>query len=114
MEDKWYLQMNYREAKNIIRDNLANMSRTFIAIGYYLRQIRDTEGYKEDGYESIWEFAEDQYGIKRSTTSRWMSMNEKFSENGNSPILAERYVNFGKSQLQEILYLDDEQMDRIA
>ena len=110
-EQKFYLSTNYREAKEIIREKLKSMSRTFIAAGFYLRLIRDTEGYKEDGYKDIWEFAEDQYGIKRSTTSRWMAMNEKFSDGGNSPFLAEEFSGFGKSQLQEMLYLDDKQIE---
>lgn len=110
-EQKFYLSTNYQEAKEIIREKLKSMSRTFIAAGFYLRLIRDTEGYKEDGYKDIWEFAEDQYGIKRSTTSRWMAMNEKFSDGGNSPFLAEEFSGFGKSQLQEMLYLDDKQIE---
>lgn len=110
-EQKFYLSTNYREAKEIIREKLKSMSRTFIAAGFYLRLIRDTEGYKEDGYKDIWEFAEDQYGIKRSTTSRWMAMNEKFSDGGNSPFLAKEFIEFGKSQLQEMLYLDDKQIE---
>lgn len=113
-EQKFYLSTNYQEAKEIIREKLKSMSRTFIAAGFYLRLIRDTEGYKEDGYKDIWEFAEDQYGIKRSTTSRWMAMNEKFSDGGNSPFLAEEFRKFGKSQLQEMLYLDDKQMEEVA
>lgn len=113
-EQKFYLSTNYQEAKEIIREKLKSMSRTFIAAGFYLRLIRDTEGYKEDGYKDIWEFAEDQYGIKRSTTSRWMAMNEKFSDGGNSPFLAEEFSGFGKSQLQEMLYLDDKQMEDVA
>lgn len=113
-EKKWYLTLNYQETKDIIRENLESMSRSFIATGYYLRLVRDTEGYKEDGYKDIWEFAADQYGIKRSTASRWMDMNERFSEGGNSPILAVEFKNYQKSQLQEMLYLPDEKIDEVT
>lgn len=110
-KDKWYLTLNYSETKDIIREKLQNMSRDFVAIGYYLKWIRDNELYKQDGYSSIWEFAEDNYGIKRTTASRWMAMNDKFSEGGNTPILAKEFRMFGKSQLQEMLYLEDEQLE---
>lgn len=113
-EKKWYLTLNYQETKRIIRENLESMSRSFIATGYYLRMIKDTEGYKEDGYKDIWEFAEDQYGIKRSTASRWMDMNAKFSEGGNSPVLAEEFKEYQKSQLQEMLYLPEEKLEEVA
>ena len=112
-EIRWYERLNYTETKDIIKEKLQNMSRDFVAIGFYLKLIRDKSLFLEDGYKSIWEFAEDNYGIKRSTASRWMAMNDKFSKNGNTPILSEEYIRFGKSQLQEMLYLDDKQMEEV-
>lgn len=109
---KWYEDVPYQECKSIIKERLASMSRDFIAIGYYLKYIRDKKLYKEDGYASVWEFAESNYGIKMSTASRWMAMNDKFSQGGNTPFLDDRYRDFGKSQLQEMLYLTDDQMEQ--
>lgn len=111
---RWYENLNYQEAKDILREKLDNMKMNFIAAGYYMKYIRDNELFREDGYESIWEFAEDNYGIKKSTASRWMSMNDKFSQDGNSPILADEYRGFEKSQLQEMLYLDDKQIETVT
>ena len=111
---RWYENMTYQEAKDILREKLDYMKKNFIAAGYYMKYIRDRELFREDGYESIWEFAEDNYGIKKSTASRWMSMNDKFSQGGNSPVLAEEFRGFEKSQLQEMLYLDDKQMETIT
>lgn len=104
--------VSYDSAKNIIRRDLESMSRKFITIGYYLKMIRDNEMYRQDGFKDIWEFAQDTYGISKSTCSRWMAMNDKFSQDGNSPYLKEEYRDFGKSQLQEMLYLTDEQMEQ--
>ena len=104
--------MSYDSAKSIIRRDLESMSRKFITIGYYLKLIRDNEMYRQDGFKDIWEFAQDTYGISKSTCSRWMAMNDKFSQGGNSPYLKEEYRDFGKSQLQEMLYLTDEQMEQ--
>ena len=111
---RWYENMTYQEAKDILRKELDYMKKNFIAAGYYMKYIRDHEQFREDGYESIWEFAEDNYGIKKSTASRWMAMNDKFSQDGNSPILAEEFRSFEKSQLQEMLYLDDKQMETVT
>lgn len=111
---RWYENMTYQEAKDILREKMYNLKMNFIAAGYYLKYIRDHEQFREDGYESIWEFAEDNYGIKKSTASRWMAMNDKFSQGGNSPILAEEFRGFEKSQLQEMLYLDDKQMEAVT
>ena len=111
---RWYENITYQEAKDILREKLDYMKRNFIAAGYYMKYIRDRELFREDGYESIWEFAEDNYGIKKSTASRWMSMNDKFSQGGNSPVLAEEFRGFEKSQLQEMLYLDDKQIEMVT
>ena len=104
--------VSYDSAKSIIRRDLESMSRKFITIGYYLKLIRDNEMYRQDGFRDIWEFAQDTYGISKSTCSRWMAMNDKFSQDGNSPYLKEEYRDFGKSQLQEMLYLTNEQMEQ--
>ena len=112
-KEEWYLNIDYREAKEIIRNKLQGMTQNFIGIGFYLRQIKESEGFRKDGYESIYEMAEDQYGIKRSTAIRWMQMNEKFSQGGYSPFLDSGYKDFGKSQLQEMLYLDSEQLEEV-
>nr|DAZ16312.1 MAG TPA: Protein of unknown function (DUF3102) [Caudoviricetes sp.] len=112
VESKWYeMDMSLNDAKKLLSSNIKNMSRSFIAAGYYMKYIRDRELFRDGGYNSIWEFAEDQYGIKKSAASRWMAMNDKFSKDGNSPILDDKYKDFNKSQLQEMLYLTDEQME---
>lgn len=112
-ENKWYLDTTYSECKAIIEANIGEMSRSFIAIGYYLKHVRDREMYAEDGYNNIYDFAKDQYGLSRSTAARWMAMNDKFSKDGNSPILAEEFKNFEKSKLQEMLYLSNEQLEEV-
>ena len=111
---RWYEDLSYEEVKNILREKMDVMKKNFIAAGYYMKYIRDNELFREDGYESIWEFAEDNYGIRKSTASRWMAMNDKFSQGGNSPNLADEFKGFEKSQLQEMLYLDDKQIETVT
>lgn len=50
---RWYENMTYQEAKDILREKLDNMKMNFIAAGYYMKYIRDHELFREDGYESI-------------------------------------------------------------
>ena len=113
-ENKWWLIIDYDTTKRIIRADLANMQRSFIDIGCQLMQVRDRELYKDGGYESVWDFAEKEFGIQRSTASRWMKMCQKFSVGGSSPVLKDEYKDFGKSQLQEMLYLEDEQLEEVT
>ena len=111
----WYQQnINLEDAKMFIKTNIASAARSFIAVGFYLKCVRDKELYIEDGYESIWDFAKGEYGISKSTASRYMTMNDKFSENGNSPIIQKEYQAFDKSKLQEMMYLEDEQLQEVT
>lgn len=111
---EWYETVGLEDAKNIIKSNLITAARSFIAIGYYLKHIRDHRLFIEDGYETVWEFAKEEFGISMSTASRYMSMNDRFSRNGNSPLIQEQYKDFGKSQLQEMLSLTDEQIEAVT
>ena len=111
---EWYEIVSFQDAKAIIRANLATAARSFIAIGFYLKHIRDQELYREDGFGSIWEFAQAEYGISKSTASRYMAMNDRFSEGGNTPLIQEQYKQFNKSQLQEMLSLDEEQLGKVT
>lgn len=113
-QEEWYQQLSLDNVKAFIRSNIAAASRSFIAIGYYLKYARDKKLYEEDGHASIWEFAREEYGISKSTASRYMTMNDRFSEGGNSPIVAKAYRGYGKSQLQEMLYLNDEQLEQVT
>ena len=84
-----------------------------IEIGYYLKQIRDRKLYEQAGCSDVYEYAQKQYGYDRSTTWRNMSRNDRFSVGGNSPELAERYLGYGKSQLQEMISMTDEQLGQV-
>ena len=110
----WYKNVSYDDAKIFIRTNIESAARSFIAIGYYLKLIRDGELYREEGHENIWDFAMAEYGISKSTASRYMSMNDRFSLDGNSPIVDQKYKDFEKSKLQEMLSLTDEQLEQVT
>lgn len=114
MLEKWYENLTYDEAMGGLDDQMKNIKTSFVAAGFYMKYIRDNELYKEAGYITIWEFAEAKYGIRKSTASRWMAINDKFSKDGNSPYLKEQFEVFEKSQLQEMLYLNDKQMEQVT
>lgn len=102
------------EAKEGIRDHITAAAQNFIAIGYWLKCIRDGKLYEQDGYETVWDLAEAEYGISKSTASRYMKMNDRFSAGGNSLESDEKYKEFGRSQLQEMLYLTEEQLEGVS
>ena len=110
----YYLDVSLEEAENNIHACLRDAARNVIAVGHYLKVIRDKELYREAGYENVWDYAADRFGFSKSTASRYMTRNDKFSVGGNSPILAEEFREYSKAQLQEMLSLDDEQMSTVT
>lgn len=84
-----------------------------IEIGYYLKQIRDRKLYEQAGCRDVFEYAQKQYGYEKSVASRHMSRNDRFSIGGNSPQLAPEYLSYGKSQLQEMISMTEEQLEQV-
>lgn len=113
-KEPWYESLNLEDTESFIKSNLVSAAQNVIAIGYYLKHIRDRQLYREAGYESIWDYASDRFGLSKSTTSRYISRNDKFSKGGNSPVLDSHYQDFGKAQLQEMLSLNSEQLEQVT
>lgn len=105
--------VSLEEAQKIIYKNLVTASEGIISNGYYMKLIRDKGLYQEAGFADVWSWAFATYGISKSTASRWMTLNDKYSIEGNSPYIQDRFKGFGKSQLQEMLYLTDVQMEQV-
>lgn len=93
----------WMEWKEDIRRKLQETAGNFVYIGYRLKQIRDSGMY--DGCESVYEFAEKEYGLSKSVVSRFMAINDKFSKHGNSIELRDEFVGLNQSQLTEMLTL---------
>lgn len=109
--EELYHQMTineYMSIKEDIKRRLNYLAESFVAIGYRLKQIRDSEAYRQDGYDTIFEFAEKELGLTKSPTSRFMAINDKYSVGGNSLELREEFIGLGKSRLSEMLTMDSE------
>lgn len=112
-----YIQMTLTDWQNMkkeIERDLLNVKMAFVRIGYNLRQIEEQELYRQDGYNSIAEFAKAEYNLSASTVSRFMAINRRFSLNGNSQLLDARFTLYSSSALQEMLTLPDDDLDLIT
>ena len=111
---EWYRDVSLEDAEVFIRSNLQSAVRSVIATGFYLKHIRDNELYLEAGYKNVNEYAMDRFGLSASATSRYITRNTRFSRGGNSPLIDDRFKDFSKSQLQEMLGMSDEQLEQIT
>ena len=105
-----YVQLtldDWVQMKQKLKQELLGVKQSFVRIGYALRQIDDQKLYEQDGYKSIAEFAQAEYGLGPSITSRFMSINKEYSVDGYSEHLRPEYADMGRSQLEEMLKLPE-------
>ena len=103
-----YLQMtldDWLDAKESLRKELQNVKQSFNRIGFYLRKIDDSKAYEQEGYTSLASFAKEEYGLEASTVSRFIAINKEFSLEGYSEQMDPKYLEFKRSQLEEMLKL---------
>ena len=112
-----YVQMtldDWMSLKKEIAEEFARASASFVRIGFLLRRAEESEGYKNDGYDTLAEWAEAELGITRTYVSRFKAINARYSVGGYSERLQERYVGFGSAKLGEMLALPDADLDMVA
>lgn len=99
--------MDYKEYKAALDAELQQSAESFVRIGYMLKLARDTDILAGSGYTSVNEFARQEYNIDKTMVSRFISINDRFSEGGNSDRLQEQYRGFGYAKLSIMLQLPD-------
>ena len=102
------ITLNLQQAKQEIKEEMAKTAQSFVIIGYRLRQILDSGAYVQDGYTDFNEFAKKEFGLSQSGTSRFISINKKYSIDGYGPELREEYRGYSCSQLTEMLSLSSD------
>ena len=107
---QWYERdITLEQAMDGIETNMRASVRNYIAVGFYLKAIRDRKLYLEADYKNFEEFVRDKYDRDKGWASRCIKVNDQLSKDGNSPVLAEEYREYKVSQLVELAYLTGEQ-----
>lgn len=112
-----YVQMtltDWMSIKKELEDELRGAAAGFVRIGYLLRKIDESEGYKQDGCDSLTEWAEKEYGLSASSVSRFIAINKRYSIDGYSKQLRIEFAKYGQAKLQEMLTLPEEALQMIS
>ncbi len=107
------LSVECQSYSGLIKKGIARIGHSFLTVGYYLKYIRDRRLYSPK-YNSISEYALNELGMNKSTVSRFIAINDRFSLDGNSKEFQDRYKMFTVSQLSEMLALTDEQLEAVT
>lgn len=114
MEDLTVLQSGtYAQFKAQTDRELNNQAEGFVRLGYLFKMARDTTILYESGYQTVTEFAQKEYGLSKDIVSRYIRINDRYSEGGCSDKLQEKYRGFGYSKLADMLTLPEAVVDSI-
>lgn len=105
--DELIYQKSYTEFREELRSELKRTAEGFVRIGYLLRVARDTDILKTSGYSGLEDFARGEFDLDKTQVSRFIRINERFSEGGNSDKLMTGYADFGVRKLGLMLTLPD-------
>lgn len=98
----------YRKYKQELDGAFTQAAEKFVLIGYLLREAVETDVLRSSGYKNMEEFAYAEYGVDASQANRFININRRFSEGGNSKQLKQQYQGIGSSKLAVMLTIPDE------
>lgn len=98
-----------------IRSDICDVRNRYIKLGYHLNEASRLGYYAEFGFDSIFDFAYENFGLDKSTVSRCMSVSAAFSGDGvsNSLYLDDKYSNYSYSQLVEMCTLTADELKKV-
>ena len=107
---------SYEDYKTEVGQELTRASESFVRIGYLLKAARDTDVLKDSEYGigNYIQFAEKEFGLEKTQVSRFIRINDRFSEGGNSDILREEYRGYGTRKLGIMLTLPEELTEELS
>lgn len=98
---------DYNAYHHELQSELEKTSEGFVRIGYLLKIARDTAILSDSQYSNYLEFAQGEFGLDKSMVSRFIRINDKFSEGGDSDRLLEQYKGFGYAKLSLMLTIPE-------
>ena len=108
------VKKSYEDFKTELDNELKKSVESFVRIGYLLKVARDTDILYESGYPNMQEFAKAEYNLSKDQVSRFIAINDKYSVDGYSDRLQEKYEGYGVAKLAEMLTLPEAVADIIV
>lgn len=106
------LQKEYKKRCSIIRKQVSNIQNSFLTIAFQLHWIREHSMFRLEGCKNIYDYAEKEYGIGRTSCCNLVCIVEHFaSRDGNGNVIesiAECYQNYTASQLVAMIGMSEE------
>ena len=98
-----------------IKEAMQEAAKQFVYIGFLLWEVKEYKYYYELNYETVYEYAENELGFKRSSTKNFIAICETFCRRDQSykelptMFLEDRWSDYQYSQLTEMLAMSPAQ-----
>lgn len=103
-----------KKRSSSIKTALSSIDKSFENITFDLYWIYKNDAYKTMGFESIIDYAENQFGFKKSTTYNFIRLAERFGkpcEDKNLICFDEKYKDYSSSKLSLLIDKSDSEIE---
>jgi len=112
------MRQEFNERAGLIRREMRNIQNSFLMIGFQLHWIKENKMYRILDYKNICDYAEKEYGIKKSTCCNFINIIENYAErdeDGNViESITECYRNFSSSQLLAMIGMPEDMQKQVT
>lgn len=104
--------VEFEQWQKALMEQLNSQAESFIKTGFLLKRARDDGRILQDsGYQTIAAYAKAVLNMDKDVVSRYIAINDRYSENGYSERIQERYAGYGLGKLQDMLTMSDVVVD---
>lgn len=112
------MRQEFSERANVIKKEMQNIQNSFLVIGFQLHWIKTNNMYRVLNYKNICDYAEKEYGIKKSTCCNFINIIEHYAERDENgeviESIADCYRNFSSTQLVAMLGMPEEMQRQVT
>lgn len=112
------MKQEFSERSQIIREQMRNIQNAFITIGFQLHWIRENNMFRVLNYRNVYDYAEKEYGLKKTTCCNFISIIENYAERDENgeviESIADCYRNYSASQLVAMLGMNEDMRQQVS
>ena len=112
------MKKEFQRRSQVIRDEMLNIQNSFVTIGFQLHWIHRNNMFRVLNYKSIYEYAEKECNIKRTTCCNLICIIENYADRDEQgeviESIADCYRNYSASQLVAMLGMPEDMIQQVS
>lgn len=112
------MKREFQKRSQVIKEQMRDIQNAFLTIGFQLHWIRENNMFRVLDYKNVYDYAEKEYGIKKTTCCNLISIIENYAERNEKgeviENIADCYRNYSASQLVAMLGMPEEMKQQVT